>query len=84
MTGNQKSVRKGDLAARGIRRLSHLWEIRTLSLGISPAYRPYFPAAFYVHTPKARLLFADGPSDQGGRYWVRTSDLFGVNEALSH
>ena len=20
----------------------------------------------------------------GGRYWVRTSDLFGVNEALSH
>ncbi|AQY20520.1 hypothetical protein T261_06971 [Streptomyces lydicus] len=22
--------------------------------------------------------------DPGGRYWVRTSDLFGVNEALSH
>jgi hypothetical protein len=22
--------------------------------------------------------------DAGGRYWVRTSDLFGVNEALYH
>jgi hypothetical protein len=22
--------------------------------------------------------------DRGGRYWVRTSDLFGVNEALYH
>ena len=27
---------------------------------------------------------ADGPASPGGRYWVRTSDLFGVNEALSH
>ena len=26
----------------------------------------------------------DGPASPGGRYWVRTSDLFGVNEALSH
>ncbi len=25
-----------------------------------------------------------GPAFPGGRYWVRTSDLFGVNEALSH
>ncbi len=27
---------------------------------------------------------ADGRHSPGGRYWVRTSDLFGVNEALSH
>jgi hypothetical protein len=26
---------------------------------------------------------SDQGSDLGGRYWDRTSDLFGVNEALS-
>jgi hypothetical protein len=30
------------------------------------------------------LSVCDGPAFPGGRYWVRTSDLFGVNEALSH
>ena len=29
-----------------------------------------------------RLTMGTGPS--GGRYWVRTSDLFGVNEARYH
>jgi hypothetical protein len=27
---------------------------------------------------------ADPTLLSGGRYWVRTSDLFGVNEALYH
>ena len=28
-------------------------------------------------------MISDGASDLRGRYWDRTSDLFGVNEALS-
>ncbi len=30
-----------------------------------------------------RRKIVDQGSDLGGRYWDRTSDLFGVNEALS-
>jgi hypothetical protein len=40
----------------------------------------YFAA---VHRQKPSLKIADQASDLGGRYWDRTSDLFGVNEALS-
>ncbi len=29
------------------------------------------------------IKIVDQHSDLGGRYWDRTSDLFGVNEALS-
>ena len=37
-----------------------------------------------VSTP-GRLRSGAGPAIlRGGRYWVRTSDLFGVNEALYH
>ena len=36
-----------------------------------------------VGATKSRSVW-DGPAFPGGRYWVRTSDLFGVNEALSH
>ena len=29
-------------------------------------------------------ILGKSPSQSGGRYWVRTSDLFGVNEARYH
>jgi hypothetical protein len=32
---------------------------------------------------EGRFLQKEPASDLGGRYWDRTSDLFGVNEALS-
>ncbi len=35
-------------------------------------------------TASARLRSRRRADVPGGRYWVRTSDLFGVNEALSH
>jgi hypothetical protein len=40
----------------------------------------YFAA---VPGPKPSSKIVDQCSDLGGRYWDRTSDLFGVNEALS-
>ena len=40
----------------------------------------YFAA---VHHQKPSSKIDDQDSDLGGRYWDRTSDLFGVNEALS-
>src|SRR6478609_11774103 len=33
---------------------------------------------------RAALRGSAAPGDLGGRYWVRTSDLFGVNEARYH
>ena len=40
----------------------------------------YFVAVLrLIHSHK----IVDQSSDLGGRYWDRTSDLFGVNEALS-
>jgi hypothetical protein len=36
----------------------------------------YFAA---VHGQKSRLKIVDQASDLGGRYWDRTSNLFGVN-----
>ena len=40
----------------------------------------YFAA---VHSRKPDPEIGYRASDLGGRYWDRTSDLFGVNEALS-
>ena len=40
----------------------------------------YFAAVFDA---KSISKIVDQASDLGGRYWDRTSDLFGVNEALS-
>ncbi len=40
------------------------------------------PTHQHPNTTKAPDRAGQGPSD-GGRYWDRTSDLFGVNEALS-
>ena len=40
----------------------------------------YF-AAVLGAKPSNKII--DQYSDLGGRYWDRTSDLFGVNEALS-
>jgi hypothetical protein len=40
----------------------------------------YF-AAVLGAKPNSKIV--DQISDLGGRYWDRTSDLFGVNEALS-
>jgi hypothetical protein len=40
----------------------------------------YFSA---LRKQKAGLRSADTGSELGGRYWDRTSDLLGVNEALS-
>ena len=40
-----------------------------------------------LNVPRERLRpnpnYSDWASDLRGRYWDRTSDLFGVNEALS-
>ena len=50
--------------------------------------RPIVPAATRTcpsnDEPQASRSGGTWGSRPGGRYWVRTSDLFGVNEALSH
>ena len=40
----------------------------------------YFAA---VRSKKPGTMIGDRAADLRGRYWDRTSDLFGVNEALS-
>ena len=81
------------LVARPVRTLATMLPTRRRPSGGAPAplgRGPCLRAARPLRTRSARRRTHDGPGQvltgavRCGRYWVRTSDLLGVNEALYH